>query len=418
MRHNNYGKISVSMTLAIAFLWTSLSMAQWEITNYPEEFKINTIARIDGFILVGTDSLILRSSDDGETWEFVSNGLNGTRVNDLIYDETANETVVYAATDSGVFATTNYGNDWYALNNGIDSINIRSLYKTENYMFAGVTSGESYYSKDDGTIWKPMMIDASSHVVNAFIRHGDVMLAGLSDFYNPEIPIYISYDFGLNWEKSDSVISIGVSAFAKLGDRIFASNTSLIEGSNDAKLWLDKNQSIPSGYPIPELKTFGDYLFILSGNGLFQLHRDSITTINITDNIAFPIFLSIDIDNELIVLGSLYSEGYSIWTKRIATTSIAHDNNIEIPQKVTLNSNYPNPFNPSTIIGYSLPQSGFVQLKVYDVLGREVAVLVNEQQKPGNHEVQFDASGLSSGIYFYKLRSEGFIQTKKMLLLR
>ena len=93
------------------------------------------------------------------------------------------------------------------------------------------------------------------------------------------------------------------------------------------------------------------------------------------------------------------------------------------PQKFILSQNYPNPFNPSTTIKYSIPNvethgHASVQLKVYDVLGREVATLVNEQQSPGNYEVQFDASDLTSGIYFYQLRSGSFIESRKMILLR
>jgi len=93
----------------------------------------------------------------------------------------------------------------------------------------------------------------------------------------------------------------------------------------------------------------------------------------------------------------------------------------------SLSQNYPNPFNPSTKIKYTIAKSpllggdergGLVTLKVYDILGREVAELVNEQQKPGYYEVQFNASGLTSGIYFYTLHAGTLVQTKKMLLLR
>ena len=97
-------------------------------------------------------------------------------------------------------------------------------------------------------------------------------------------------------------------------------------------------------------------------------------------------------------------------------TSIEKKNNIHTD--FILKQNYPNPFNPSTTIGYSLHQSGFVKLKVYDVLGREVASLVNKEQSVGNYEAEFNASNLTSGIYFYKLQSGNFMKTKKLILLR
>ena len=88
------------------------------------------------------------------------------------------------------------------------------------------------------------------------------------------------------------------------------------------------------------------------------------------------------------------------------------------PAEFSLKQNYPNPFNPSTKISYALPSKGFVTLKVYDVIGNEVASLVNQEQEEGEHNISFDASNLSSGIYFYKITAGNFVKTMKMILLR
>jgi N-acetylneuraminic acid mutarotase len=90
----------------------------------------------------------------------------------------------------------------------------------------------------------------------------------------------------------------------------------------------------------------------------------------------------------------------------------------EVPFSYSLSQNYPNPFNPSTKINFSLPKSGMVELRVYDVLGREVALLINGITQAGNHSVDFNASELSSGVYFYTLRAGDFTATKKMLLIK
>jgi predicted GH43/DUF377 family glycosyl hydrolase len=95
----------------------------------------------------------------------------------------------------------------------------------------------------------------------------------------------------------------------------------------------------------------------------------------------------------------------------------------EIPERFVLYQNYPNPFNPSTKISFTIPQTGFTSLKVYGVLGNQVATLVDEEKVPGTYEVEYtvaqDSSPeITSGVYFYQLKTESFIQTKKMLLLR
>ncbi len=89
-----------------------------------------------------------------------------------------------------------------------------------------------------------------------------------------------------------------------------------------------------------------------------------------------------------------------------------------LPETYNLNQNYPNPFNPTTTISYSIPENEYVTLSIYDALGKEVAVLDNGFRTAGNYSHTFDASDLSSGMYFYTIRSGNFVQTKKMLLMK
>jgi hypothetical protein len=89
-----------------------------------------------------------------------------------------------------------------------------------------------------------------------------------------------------------------------------------------------------------------------------------------------------------------------------------------LPAENRLSQNYPNPFNPKTTISYSLSKANNVTLKIYDVLGREVASLVNEFKSEGWYTVQFDASALASGIYFYRLHAGNFVETKKLVVAK
>lgn len=89
-----------------------------------------------------------------------------------------------------------------------------------------------------------------------------------------------------------------------------------------------------------------------------------------------------------------------------------------IPVEYSLGQNYPNPFNPTTQINYSIKEEGLVQLKVYDILGKEIATLVNEPKEVGYYSVDFDASKLPSGVYIYQLTTTGFTQARKMILTK
>lgn len=119
-------------------------------------------------------------------------------------------------------------------------------------------------------------------------------------------------------------------------------------------------------------------------------------------------------DSEILAVENYLADKYII----SITTGIEDHQEEIIPEQFTLSQNYPNPFNPSTTIKFQIPNASFVTLKVYDVLGNEVATLFNEEKPAGNYEVDFDAKGLSSGIYFYKLQAGSFVETKKMILLR
>jgi len=120
---------------------------------------------------------------------------------------------------------------------------------------------------------------------------------------------------------------------------------------------------------------------------------------------------------------------YGAWSDDVLYTAFIDGSPLEINEKLEsmplqfhLNQNFPNPFNPVTTIKYALPFESKVTLKVYDILGNEIAVLVNEEKKSGNYEIDFQSAmgnkQLASGVYFYQLRAGNFVQTKKMMLLK
>lgn len=99
-------------------------------------------------------------------------------------------------------------------------------------------------------------------------------------------------------------------------------------------------------------------------------------------------------------------------------SSISLTSGNQIPKEYSLSQNYPNPFNPTTKINFALTKQGFVTLKIYDITGREIKTLVNEVKQAGYYSVDFNGSPLSSGVYFYRIQSGDFVQTKRMLMIK
>jgi hypothetical protein len=125
------------------------------------------------------------------------------------------------------------------------------------------------------------------------------------------------------------------------------------------------------------------------------------------------------IGEEIKINSPAYSVEYVLIEPGSHFVSVNDENRSNITAHFKLEQNYPNPFNPQTTINYSLAKSSIVTLKIYDMLSREVETLIqNKRQAPGKYEVVFNASNFSSGIYFYKLITEEFIETKKMLFLK
>ncbi len=155
--------------------------------------------------------------------------------------------------------------------------------------------------------------------------------------------------------------------------------------------------------------TFSPYKILLSTN----------SGLNWTDSTtAFPGANMIDLvfsklDNNLYVASSTSG----IYKKLFVITSVNKEKNI-LPSEYKLYQNYPNPFNPATKIKFNIKEPGFTTLKIFNILGKEIATMVNENLKPGEYEVTFDGSDLTSGIYFCKLKAGDFSETKKMLLIK
>ncbi|MBM4159268.1 MAG: T9SS type A sorting domain-containing protein [Ignavibacteria bacterium] len=168
----------------------------------------------------------------------------------------------------------------------------------------------------------------------------------------------------------------------------------------------DSGQDIFAG-----TENYGVYHTTNSGQNFIQINQGFPEIIDVS---------SLIIANNYIFAGTL---GHFAWRRKLDEITCIQNISTEIPSAYSLEQNYPNPFNPSTKIRFAIPKNEIVTLKIFDLLGREVAVLVNEKLQPGTYETTFDArrggtSTLTSGVYFYRLEVNEVQITKKCVLLK
>ncbi|MBS1492449.1 MAG: T9SS type A sorting domain-containing protein [Bacteroidetes bacterium] len=173
------------------------------------------------------------------------------------------------------------------------------------------------------------------------------------------------------------------------------------------QVWVNTTNTLPENFTVK----LGTIKWLLGSTyGQFQRYRYSLSQFT-GQNIAigFRYFMNLQDANGLFVqLDDIYVGG-SVGIQNISA---------DIPRSYKLSQNYPNPFNPVTNIAFDIPQNTFATIRVFDMLGREVGLLVNENLEAGSYKVNFDASALSSGTYFYSLTTSNFHQTKKLTVIK
>lgn len=207
--------------------------------------------------------------------------------------------------------------------------------------------------------------------------------------------------------------------FRFLSNKVIIDNVSGVTVLTPGDDYIFK-EKFPSGYAIEGRMSFESLSTLVEGNPVFTPILGQ----------RIPIDFSVNDDDgaeghrEGILTYSPYNEDLSYtdvgrWLYTwVGDAMVDVDNEEGIQYSFELSQNYPNPFNPSTTINYSIPVSGMVTLKIYNVLGQEVKTLVNKEQFAGMHTISFDASNLASGVYIYRLSSGNFVNTKKMMLLK
>ncbi|MCI0716099.1 MAG: T9SS type A sorting domain-containing protein [Chlorobi bacterium] len=343
------------------------------------------------------------------------------------------------------FRSTNTGQTWSAINSGISSDgnwapkiryernNPQTLYtNANNYVYKSTNSGTSWTALNSA----PFASQVTNLTVARFSGGSSVVYACLNSS-DPANKLKV-YDGGSWYERSAGFPantrvrtvaqhpSNNNRAYALMNGVGVPPPNKIFKTFNRGVTWIDITGNLPD-LPLGDLvphPTDTNILYLGTEMGCYKTTNGGVSWIKW--NTGMPkanIITEMTYVDSTAINGKFYvmaaSYGRSIWLRQIddAITGVVNNNNL-IPGHFALYQNYPNPFNPSCKIKYSLAKESVIKLTVYDILGREVRVLINEKKPAGNYSLEFNAEGLSSGVYFYKLKTDSFEETKKMLLVK
>jgi len=358
----------------------------------------------------GTNGILLRTTDRGDHWSTLS-----LFAIDLLALATPAPGFLYIGGSTGKFLkTTNGGSSWTISQ-------IPGMYAVSKMQFLDPLTGwamDEYFpfvkTTDGGQSWMNMPVGGTEFF---FVDENNGWVAQPSITEGPEYThLYRTTDGGATWR--DSVFNVGIYdiTFTSLDNGWFLANYGVVFRTTDGgDTW---SQAYAFNQPVRRLEFTTDLEGWAVGDEAIYATTDGGTTFNVSRYANFNSVRELYFRSPS--LGFAIGENGTILRYFNPTTGVRMDDQTiaDIPSVMVLRQNYPNPFNPATRIAFGLSVSGRTSLKVYDILGREVATLVDEQLGPGNHEVTFNAGELSSGLYFYRLESGSAVLTRKLLLLR
>jgi photosystem II stability/assembly factor-like uncharacterized protein len=364
----------------------------------------------------GYNGTVLRTSNAGTTWLNVSgNGIPAScqLVTIYGYSGTIAVTSGNVANETFVFRTSNGGANWtqvFMQTNGFINC-IQS-----NFMEGDPAGGRwsLWKTTNDGVTWDSSGLYLSADVndlgwSNSLYIDGNSIWFGTSNSR-----IYYSSNGGNAWQ-IQTTPELSIQTLWLRQPIGFGAGSGFIKTTNGGTNWVTSGGA-GSGFwmSLSGVPQTGGTVVLARGNSIYLSTNEGASW--------NPVYTSSGNYRNVSILRSTNT---SIWavkdnggiSKSQTITSLIQISN-EFPKAFSLLQNYPNPFNPNTNIEFSIPKSVFVKLAVYDMLGREVEILVNDQLNPGHYKANWDASKYTSGVYFYKLAAGNYIETKKMILIK
>lgn len=383
--------------------------AQWIPLTNALAGDIQKLHVFNSNLYAGGTASIFRSTDDGITWT------SRLPIPSYAWSIASGGSNIYcgvwsgAMVNSGVYRSINNGLDWELI--GLANKNISDIAADENQVVAitFVETGGVYKSTNAGINW--FSIKGSLNLgVYVLAISGNLILAGGQG-------LHMTVNDGASWTPiymADNIGSVCIN-----GNVIFAGTygSGLMRSTNLGSTWV---QTLSTTKRINSIYANNDYVFVGVDSGFYVSVDGGLSFTDKSQGIeTASISSSIIKGTNVFVANSNYqSINVSAWKRDLQQVVGIKQITSTIADSYSLHQNFPNPFNPITKITFDLPKSDFVSIVVFDLLGREIATLVNDELYAGTYEVNWNATGFTSGVYFYKMETPDFSKTMKMILTK
>jgi hypothetical protein len=296
---------------------------------------------------------------------------------------------------------------------------VNTISAVQNQLFLYTPLNGIKRSTDFGYTWIDVTTPSGGDITSFHDINGAI--------YAVNTGLYKSSDLGAPWILAFSEGGQTTFNITHIGSTVFASSKNGVYMSTNAgNNWIIKNNNLPTDFLSADITSINGNLYVCyRGLGVYKSSNSGDNWTLLNDNLSNTDAYCITANNDYVYTGTFVnlSSCHESGVFRISDLTAIRSFNNEIPKSYILFQNYPNPFNPTTKIKFEIPsnvksETSNVKITIYDILGREVATLVNEDLKTGSYEVKWNASNFSSGIYNYKLVAGDFISVKKMVLIK
>jgi photosystem II stability/assembly factor-like uncharacterized protein len=394
-------------------------------------FKISdfTVSQAGDIFVAALPGGIFRSTDHGTSWKKINSGLASPAVYSVEVDSRGD---LFTGTLPGMYRSLDNGDTWVEINKGLPLSPANSIVinPDSGFIYIGTRGSGVYYSNNDGDSWKEYNDGLSDPFVSTLTSNanGDPFVGTRSQGifrWEPESASWTQINTGLPEAPLPLIQSIVVHPQSQ---QIFAALLffGVYRSQDNGDIW--SITTLPDPYTTSLAVDGQGGIFEGSGffgigfsNNVYHSTNGGISWTSIKAGIPTnsPV-LTLGVDTLDRLLAGTLSSGVLRWSN--TSTSLQNPPN-NIADKFELSQNYPNPFNPVTTIKYYLPSRSKVVLKIYDILGKEIRILVDDIQSPGLKSVIWDGTNnqgesVGSGVYIYQIRAGNEIQTKKMTLLK